>query len=161
MKHKGKAKAAFRRMMIRALGIYWVLGFLLIAINRFLVPGLLIPGVISLTGLLLGFALFAGYFFRDPDAQVPVGNGLIVSPGHGTVDVIDETDEPSVMGGRCRRVSIFLSVFNVHVQQAPVAGHAPPWNVPLWKAHCQGFTWVQSPLVAMQAPFEHVVASPR
>ena len=122
VKHKGKAKAAFRRMMIRALGIYWVLGFLLIAINRFFVPGLLIPGVISLTGLLLGFALFAGYFFRDPDAQVPVGNGLIVSPGHGTVDVIDETDEPSVMGGRCRRVSIFLSVFNVHVQQAPVAG---------------------------------------
>jgi phosphatidylserine decarboxylase len=122
VKHKGKAKAAFRRMMIRALGIYWVLGLLLIAINRYLVPGLLIPGVISLTGLLLGFALFAGYFFRDPDAQVPAGNGLIVSPGHGTVDVIDETDEPSVMGGRCRRVSIFLSVFNVHVQQAPVAG---------------------------------------
>lgn len=122
VKHSGKAKAAFRRMMIRALGIYWVLGLSLIAVNRFLVPGLLMPGVSGLTALLLGFALFAGYFFRDPDARVPEGEGLIVSPGHGTVDVIDETDEPAVMGGRCRRVSIFLSVFNVHVQQAPVTG---------------------------------------
>ncbi len=109
-------------MMLRALGIYWVLGLLLIMVSRFLIPGILVTGVFALTGLLLGFALFAGYFFRDPDAQVPVGNGLIVAPGHGTVDVIDETDEPSVMGGRCRRVSIFLSVFNVHVQQAPVSG---------------------------------------
>jgi len=122
VKHKGKAKAAFQRMMLRALGIYWILGLLLVVVSHFLVPGMLKPGVIVLTGLLVGFALFAGYFFRDPDAAVPAGQGLIVAPGHGTVDVIDETEEPSVMGGRCRRVSIFLSVFNVHVQQAPVAG---------------------------------------
>jgi len=120
VKHKGKAKAAFRRMMLRALAIYWVLGLLLIGVSHFLFPAILMTGVVSLTALLVAFALFAGYFFRDPDAQVPAG--LIVSPGHGTVDVIDETDESTVMGGRCRRVSIFLSVFNVHVQQAPVAG---------------------------------------
>jgi len=122
VKHKGKAKAAFRRMTFRALGIYWVLGLLLLIVSHFLLPGILVPGVIALTGLLIGFTLFAGYFFRDPDAQVPAGDGLIVAPGHGTVDVIDETEELLVMGGRCRRVSIFLSVFNVHVQQAPVAG---------------------------------------
>ena len=109
-------------MMLRALAIYWVLGLMLIGVSHFLFPGILMTGVVSLTALLLSGALFAGYFVRDPDAQVPAGNGLIVSPGHGTVDVIDETDEPTVMGGRCRRVSIFLSVFNVHVQQAPVAG---------------------------------------
>lgn len=118
-------------MMLRALGIYWVLGLLLIALSHFLWPGILVAGVLALTGLLIAFALFAGYFFRDPDAQVPAGSGLVVSPAHGTVDVIDEVDEMTVMGGRCRRVSIFLSVFNVHVQQAPVAGtvtlvrHAP------------------------------------
>lgn len=118
-------------MMLRALGIYWILGLLLIAVSHFAWPAVLVTGVLGLTGLLIAFALFAGYFFRDPDAQVPAGNGLVVSPAHGTVDVIDETDEMTVMGGRCRRVSIFLSVFNVHVQQAPVAGtvtlvrHAP------------------------------------
>ena len=56
------------------------------------------------------------------DLRVPAGGGLIVAPGHGKVDVIDETTEPRVMAGRCRRVSIFLSVFDVHVQQAPVSG---------------------------------------
>jgi phosphatidylserine decarboxylase len=113
-------------MMLRALGVYWVLGLILVAVHlvgdRFLPSGLLIAGVLGITGLLAAFALFAGYFFRDPDAQVPPGPGLVVSPAHGTVDVIDEVDEPLILGGRCRRVSIFLSVFNVHVQQAPVAG---------------------------------------
>lgn len=126
VKHKGKAQAAFRRMMLRALGIYWVLGLILVVVHlaagRFLHPRGLVGGVLAITGLLVAFALFAGYFFRDPEAQVPAGDGLVVSPAHGTVDVIDEVEEPAVLGGRCRRISIFLSVFNVHVQQAPVAG---------------------------------------
>jgi phosphatidylserine decarboxylase len=72
----------------------------------------------------LGFIFFAFvlWFFRDPNPVVPPDPALIVSPAHGTVDVIDETTENEVMGGRCRRVSIFLSVFNVHVQQSPVDG---------------------------------------
>lgn len=76
----------------------------------------------AVSGLGLIFSLFTLWFFRDPDPNVPVDPRLVVAPGHGKVDVIDETDEPNVMGGRCRRVSIFLSVFDVHVQQAPVAG---------------------------------------
>jgi len=71
---------------------------------------------------LILFSAFTLYFFRDPNAKVPAGAGLIVAPAHGKVDVIDETIEPQVMGGGCRRVSIFLSVVDVHVQQAPVAG---------------------------------------
>lgn len=84
------------------------------------VPPLVTLGV--LLGPLLLFAGFNAYFFRDPEPVVPKGAGLVVSPAHGTVDVVDEVDEPSVMKGRCRRVSIFLSVVDVHVQQAPVAG---------------------------------------
>jgi phosphatidylserine decarboxylase len=68
------------------------------------------------------FALFTFNFFRDPDAKVPSGKGLIVAPAHGTVDVLDETTEPEFMGGRCKRISIFLSVLDVHVQKAPVSG---------------------------------------
>ena len=54
--------------------------------------------------------------------MVPTGQDLVVSPGHGKVDVIDTTTEPDFIGGECRRVSIFLSVFDVHVQNAPVTG---------------------------------------
>ena len=75
-----------------------------------------------LFALWLVFALFTLYFFRDPTARVPEGRGLVVSPGHGKVDVIDTMTEPQFMGGECQRISMFLSVLNVHVQNAPVTG---------------------------------------
>lgn len=68
------------------------------------------------------FALFTLYFFRDPTPSVPVGANLVVSPAHGRIDVIDTTTEPQFMGGECQRISMFLSVLNVHVQTAPVGG---------------------------------------
>lgn len=68
------------------------------------------------------FALFTLYFFRDPNARVPAGAGLVVSPGHGKVDVIDNVNEPQFVGRECQRISMFLSVLNVHVQNAPVGG---------------------------------------
>jgi phosphatidylserine decarboxylase len=74
---------------------------------------------ISLWTLFVGFTV---YFFRDPDPMTPTGKNLVVAPGHGTVDVIDMAAEPDFIGGECRRVSIFLSVFDVHVQNAPVTG---------------------------------------
>ena len=75
-----------------------------------------------LVGLWVLFALFTFYFFRDPDPLVPSGKNLVIAPGHGKVDAIDTTTEPDFMGGECQRISIFLSVMNVHVQNAPVAG---------------------------------------
>jgi len=74
-----------------------------------------------LIGLWVLFAMFALYFFRDPTPRVPPEKGLVVAPGHGKVDLIDTTEEVEFMGGPCQRVSIFLSVFDVHVQNAPVA----------------------------------------
>lgn len=91
-------------------------GFLSLAWPRSFLAGALA----AFLGLLA--ALFTLWFFRDPNPRVPDGAGLVVAPAHGLVDVVDELDEPEVMQGRCRRISIFLSVFDVHVQQAPVAG---------------------------------------
>jgi phosphatidylserine decarboxylase len=54
--------------------------------------------------------------------MTPTGKDLVIAPGHGKVDVIDTAAEPDFIGGECRRVSIFLSVFDVHVQNAPVTG---------------------------------------
>jgi phosphatidylserine decarboxylase len=76
-------------------------------------------GLFILWGL---FVVFTFYFFRDPDPLTPTAASLVIAPGHGKVDTIDTTSEPDFMGGECRRISIFLSVFDVHVQNAPVTG---------------------------------------
>ena len=75
-----------------------------------------------LFGLWVLFALFTLYFFRDPDPMTPTGANLVIAPGHGKVDAIDTTTEPYFIGGECQRISIFLSVFDIHVQNAPVTG---------------------------------------
>jgi phosphatidylserine decarboxylase len=67
------------------------------------------------------FTLFSIYFFRDPEREVPGGAGLIVSPADGKVIEIVE-EENSYMGGRARRISIFLNVFNVHINRIPCDG---------------------------------------
>jgi phosphatidylserine decarboxylase len=67
-------------------------------------------------------ALFVVWFFRDPAPQLPAAAELVVAPGQGRVIDIVEVDEPSFIRGRTRRISIFLSVFDVHVQRAPVSG---------------------------------------
>lgn len=103
-------------------------------VARIVIASIFLTGVLTLfwprsflAGALAAFlgllaTVFTLYFFRDPNPRVPSEPGLVVAPGHGKVDVVDQLEESSVMGGRCHRISIFLSVFDVHVQQAPVAG---------------------------------------
>jgi phosphatidylserine decarboxylase len=64
-------------------------------------------------------AAFSLWFFRDPQRTIPTGAGLIVSPGDGKVT---ETVTISTPDGPRQRISIFLSVFNVHVNRAPIGG---------------------------------------
>lgn len=120
MKHAGKAGQAGRKLIL------WTLILLLIVMGAGVVAVFIGSIITFLAGAMIGlwvlFALFTLYFFRDPNPRVPMEPDVIVAPAHGTIDLIDEFDEPTFVGGRCRRVSIFLSVFNVHVQQAPVAG---------------------------------------
>lgn len=73
-------------------------------------------------GMLTVLAGFVFYFFRDPERPVPTGEGLVLAPGDGKIIDIQEMDEPSFILGRCRRITIFLSIFDVHVQRAPVSG---------------------------------------
>lgn len=62
------------------------------------------------------------YFFRDPEREIPEAHGLVLAPGDGKVIEITEVEEPTFFEGPCRRISIFLSIFNVHVQRAPTSG---------------------------------------
>jgi phosphatidylserine decarboxylase len=64
-------------------------------------------------------AAFFLWFFRDPERTIPDGPGLVVSPGDG---VVTETAAISTLEGPRQRISIFLSVFNVHVNRSPIAG---------------------------------------
>jgi phosphatidylserine decarboxylase len=64
-------------------------------------------------------ALFFLWFFRDPERVIPSGEGLIVSPGDG---LVTETVAINTPEGQRQRISIFLSVFDVHVNRSPISG---------------------------------------
>jgi phosphatidylserine decarboxylase len=68
----------------------------------------------------LFLALFVFSFFRDPDRVIPPDPGAIVSPGDGRVVVVQDEDYGGQPG---KRISIFLAVWNVHVNRSPEAGH--------------------------------------
>jgi phosphatidylserine decarboxylase len=121
MKHSGKARKAAVKLII----LTFVGGFVVWGVVTFGASITAILSAIALPVLLILwilFCLFTFYFFRDPNPHVPVGTNLIVSPAHGKVDAIDTITEPLFMGGECQRISVFLSVFDVHVQNAPVSG---------------------------------------
>ena len=67
-------------------------------------------------------ALWVAYFFRDPERTGERGDRLIIAPADGKVVMITEVDEPTFVHGRAVRVSIFMNVFNVHVNRYPVSG---------------------------------------
>ena len=67
-------------------------------------------------------ALWVAYFFRDPERAGERGEQLVVAPADGKVVMITEVDEPAFIQGRALRVSIFMNVFNVHVNRYPVSG---------------------------------------
>lgn len=120
MKHRGKARKAGLRI------IFWTLILVIAILGGGIVAVLVGSFVAAASTILISiwaiFALFALYFFRDPNATDPQSTQAIVSPAHGTVDAIDQIEEFEFMGGTCQRVSVFLSVFDVHVQKSPVSG---------------------------------------
>jgi phosphatidylserine decarboxylase len=74
-------------------------------------------GVVTLV-----LTLFVLFFFRDPERVVPEGKGAVVSPADGKVIVIKDIYEPTYLKQDVKQISIFLSVFNVHVNRAPIEG---------------------------------------
>ncbi len=67
-------------------------------------------------------ALWVAYFFRDPERSGKRGETLVIAPADGKVVHVTEIDEPAFLHGRSVRVSIFMNVFNVHVNRYPVSG---------------------------------------
>ncbi len=96
-------------------------------------PWILAAGILALVALLIGwngmggililFALSFAGFFRDPERTPPAGDGLVLAPADGkVVAVVKEPEEGKEGEGATTRVSIFLSLFDVHVNRAPIKG---------------------------------------
>jgi phosphatidylserine decarboxylase len=95
-------------------GFFYGLGFLVVAVIAWYVSHM-----VWLTALPVVLAIFFLWFFRDPSRKVPEGAGLIVSPADGKVEELEWIEFPE--GGRLR-LTIFLNVFDVHVNRVPVGG---------------------------------------
>jgi phosphatidylserine decarboxylase len=72
--------------------------------------------------VLLALAVWVAYFFRDPDRTGPRGDRLVISPADGIVLPIVQVEEASFVRGPALRISIFMNVFDVHVNRYPVSG---------------------------------------
>ena len=94
-------------------GIYYGLAFILVAL---LVGWLTVPALAVIPLLLAGFFL---WFFRDPERSIPAVQGAVVSPADGKVTEVSLIEQK---GQTQTRISIFLNVFNVHVNRSPMAG---------------------------------------
>jgi phosphatidylserine decarboxylase len=75
--------------------------------------------------------LFLAYFFRDPERKHPAGKNLLLSPADGKILKIERVYEPHFIEGEALKVSIFLSLFDVHVTRSPYGGTIPLcWYIP-------------------------------
>ena len=94
----------------------------------FIIPLSIVTGMLFAFGwkntalVSLALTLFVLFFFRDPDRAIPEGKGIVVSPADGKVIVIKDLYEPAYLKQEVTQISIFLSVFNVHVNRAPIGG---------------------------------------
>lgn len=93
------AAAAYALALVRRSWTLWLLAFVLTVL-----------------------ALWVAYFFRDPERAGERGETIVVSPADGKIVMITEVDEPAFIGGRAIRISVFMNVFNVHVNRYPVDG---------------------------------------
>ena len=121
------------RFSIAKEGIRWFLG--LAALACILLPFSLGAAIVfAIVGML------AALFFRIPGRISPSGDGIVLSPADGKVVGVDEVEEPYFVKGRCTRISIFLSILDVHMNYAPVDG------VVDWVRYQEGqFRWAFEP----------------
>jgi len=76
----------------------------------------------SAGGVLVALGVFTAFFFRDPERAIPTDEGLVVSPADGRVVKVVPAPVDHPLGPGTMQISIFLSIFNVHINRAPIAG---------------------------------------
>ena len=109
-------KFASEGILFIAIAALVAVGAYAVALNRQSWPFWTLAAILTL------LALWVAYFFRDPERSGDRGDRLIISPADGRVVMITDVDEPSFLHGRATRLSIFMNVFNVHVNRYPLSG---------------------------------------
>ena len=90
----------------------WIIWLILMALRWWWAAALWFP-----------IAVWVVAFFRNPEREGPRGDGVLIAPADGkVVSVLDSIDEPDFHGQQVKRVSIFMNVFNVHVNRYPASG---------------------------------------
>ena len=95
---------------------------------RFIIPLLFLSGLsiyfclTALSVILSILTIFVISFFRDPEREIQSGEGIVVSPADGKVVKIQDIKGDAIYGGDAICISVFLSIFNVHVNRAPYEG---------------------------------------
>ena len=99
-------------------GIKFILIFSVISLILFFI-------YIPLGWVGIGLTIWCYYFFRDPKRTIPVRDGLLVSPADGVISLIEKTMPPpelDIKKEALTRISVFMNVFNCHVNRSPIAG---------------------------------------
>jgi len=99
-------------------GIKFILIFSVISLILFFI-------FIPLGWIGIGLTIWCYYFFRDPKRTIPVRDGLLVSPADGVISLIEKTMPPpelDIEKEELTRISVFMNVFNCHVNRSPIAG---------------------------------------
>lgn len=78
--------------------------------------------IVWLAWLFTAAALFVLWFFRNPERKIPADTGYLLSPADGRVIKVEEVDGNDMLQERSKKISIFMSVFNVHVNRMPCSG---------------------------------------
>jgi phosphatidylserine decarboxylase len=89
--------------------------------------------------ILLIITLFIAFFFRDPRREVPQGKSIVVSPADGKIVAVRDIIENDHLQQAVRQISIFLSIFNVHVNRVPVSGKIESFKYNPGKFHIAAF----------------------
>lgn len=118
------------------LSLTWL--YLLILAGITVVLYFTFPILVFIPVLMIFFILF---FFRNPKREIPEGENLILSPADGVILQIDEVFEENYIKDQTIRISIFLSIFNVHLNRSPLQGevsyrrYRPGKFIPAFKSH--------------------------
>jgi phosphatidylserine decarboxylase len=109
-------KFASEGLLFIVIAVLVAVGAHAVALNRQSWPLWVLAGVLTV------IALWVAYFFRDPERRGARGELIVSSPADGKIVMITDVDEPAFIHGRATRVSIFMNVFDVHVNRYPITG---------------------------------------